>query len=161
MAQNPQTESLESNKTEKSSRTPGIEGDTDSAQNQPTSSDKTRPHRRGEFVVAPLPISSPALGTGIVPVVGYIFPISTRDKTSPPSTIGGAGLVTDNGSRAVALAGTFYFKEDSYHATVVYARGNLNYDLYGIGIAAENGNLKLPLKQTGQLFFGELLRGIG
>jgi hypothetical protein len=28
MAQNPQTESLQSNKTEKSSRTPGIEADT-------------------------------------------------------------------------------------------------------------------------------------
>jgi hypothetical protein len=58
----------------------------DLTQNQPDSTDKTRAHR-GEFVVAPLAISSPALGTGIVSVAGYIFPISTRDKTSPPSTI--------------------------------------------------------------------------
>ena len=97
-----------------------------------------------KFVIAPLPISSPALGTGIVPIVGYIFPLSTRDKTSPPSVIGGAGLVTDNGSRAFALAGNFYFREDCYNATAVYVRGNLNYNLYGIGTAAGNADLKLP-----------------
>src|ERR1700734_4151135 len=28
----------------------------------------------GSFVVAPLPIVSPAIGDGIIPVVGYIFP---------------------------------------------------------------------------------------
>src|SRR5690349_1885433 len=31
-------------------------------------------NKKGSFVIAPLPISSPALGTGIIPVVGYIFP---------------------------------------------------------------------------------------
>jgi hypothetical protein len=40
--------------------------------------------RRGSFVVAPLPISSPAIGSGLVPVLGYIFPLSKNDKISPP-----------------------------------------------------------------------------
>src|SRR5579884_2267460 len=31
---------------------------------------------RGSVVVAPLPISSPAIGTGVIPVVGYIFHLS-------------------------------------------------------------------------------------
>jgi hypothetical protein len=75
--------------------------------------------------------------------------------------IGGAGLVTDNGSRAFALAGNFYFKDDRYHAAAVYAHGNLNYNLYGIGTAAGNADLKLPLTQKGQLFFAEFLRRIG
>ncbi|MGC1417627.1 MAG: hypothetical protein WA817_20220 [Candidatus Acidiferrum sp.] len=35
------------------------------------------------FIVAPLPISSPALGSGIVPVFAYIFPIEKTDKASP------------------------------------------------------------------------------
>jgi len=60
---------------------------------------------RGAFVVAPLPISSPAIGSGIVPVLGYIFPFSKNDKVSPPSTIGAAGLITDNGSRGFAIGG--------------------------------------------------------
>jgi hypothetical protein len=117
---------------------------------------KNKPEARGTFVVAPLPIASPALGSGIVPVFAYIFPFNRNDKTSPASTIGAAGLVTDNGSRAFALAGQLYFKEDTYRTTVGFARGNLDYSLYGLG----NGDsqLKLPLNQTGQAFFGEFLR---
>lgn len=114
-------------------------------------------HReRGSFVAAPLPISSPALGSGIVPVLAYIFPISTTDQNSPPSVVGALGLVTDNGSRAIALGGEVYFKQNTYHATAIYARGNLNYNLYGLG--SGDSQPKLPLKQTGQLVVGEFLR---
>jgi outer membrane protein assembly factor BamA len=113
---------------------------------------------RGAFVVAPLPISSPALGTGLVPAVGYIFPFSTKDKVSPPSVIGAAGLITDNGSRGFALAAQLYFKENRYRVTSGYVRGNLNYDIYSSGTAI---NAKLPLNQTGQAFFIEGLRNVG
>jgi hypothetical protein len=114
--------------------------------------------RRGAIVVAPLPISSPALGSGIVPVLGYIFPLSTRDKISPPSTIGVAGLITSNGSRGFAIGGQLFFKQNTYEVTAGFAHGNVNYDIYGNGIAA---NLKLPLQHTGEAFFGEVLRRIG
>lgn len=113
--------------------------------------------KRGAFVVAPLPLSSPAIGSGIVPVVGYIFQFSSKDKISPPSVIGAAGLVTDNGSRGFALGGQLYFKEDTYRVSAAFARGNLDYDVYGIGILS---NLKLPLNQTGHAFFGEALRRV-
>lgn len=112
--------------------------------------------RRGSFVVAPLPISSPALGSGIVPVLAYIFPVGPNDKIYPASVVGAVGLVTDNGSRAIALGGEIYFKQDSYHTTGIYARGNLNYSLYGLG--SGDSQPKLPLKQTGQLVFAEFLR---
>ena len=113
------------------------------------------------FIVAPLPISSPALGTGIVPVFAYIFHLSSHDKTSPPSVIGGAGLVTNNGSRAFVLAGDLFFHENTYHATAAYAHGNLNYDLYGVGIDAGKAGIKLPLNQTGQFFFADFSRRVG
>lgn len=45
------------------------------------------------LVVAPLPILSPALGSGIVPVLAYIFPLRSNDKTSPPSLVGAVGLI--------------------------------------------------------------------
>jgi len=106
---------------------------------------------RGAFVAVPIPISSPAIGAGIIPAVGYIFPFSTKDKISSPSVIGGGGLITNNGTRAFVLAGQFYLKENRYRITAVYARGNINYDVYGSGIAAEH---KLPLKQTGLVAFG-------
>lgn len=119
---------------------------------------KEKKPERGAFVVAPLPISSPAIGTGIVPVLGYIFPFSTKDKVSPPSTIGAAGLVTDNGSRGFAVGGQLFFKENTYELTTGYAHGNVDYNFYGTGVAS---NLKLPLVQTGHAFFAEFLRRVG
>lgn len=123
-----------------------------------TKSKKEKKPERGAFVVAPLPISSPAIGTGIVPVLGYIFPFSTKDKVSPPSTIGAAGLITDNGSRGFAVGGQLFFKENTYELTTGYVHGNVDYNFYGTGVAS---NLKLPLVQTGQAFFAEFLRRVG
>jgi hypothetical protein len=119
---------------------------------------KEKKEKRGAFVVAPLPISSPAIGQGIIPVLGYIFPFSTKDKISPPSVIGAAGLVTNDGSRGFAVGGQLYFKEDTYRASAGFAHGNIDYNLYGAGIASD---LRLPLTQTGQAFFGEFLRRVG
>jgi hypothetical protein len=127
---------------------------------QGTSKEKTKKKsgRLDGLVVAPLPISSPAIGSGIVPVLGYIFPFSKKDKVSPPSFIGVAGLITDNGSRGFAVGGQLFLKENTYEITAGFAHGNVNYNVYGNGIAA---NLKLPLVQTGEAFLGEFLRRIG
>ncbi len=90
-------------------------------------------------------------------MVGYIFPFSAKDKISPPSTIGAAGLVTNNGSRGFVVGGQLFLKENTYEITSGFARGNVDYNIYGTGIAAD---LKLPLNHTGQAFFGEVLRRI-
>ena len=139
---------------------PSSTTDIQDASAKPSAKDKqsgeTKPETRA-FVIAPLPISSPALGSGVVPVFAYIFP--TGDKTSPASLLGAVGLLTDNGSRAIALGGELYLRQNTYRTTTVYARGNLNYDLYGLG--SGDAQQKLPLKQTGQLVFGELLRRTG
>jgi outer membrane protein assembly factor BamA len=95
------------------------------------------------------------VGSGIIPMLGYIFPLSTRDKISPPSVIGVAGLFTDNGSRGFGVGGQLFLKENRYQITAGFVHGNVNYNIYGNGIAA---NLKLPLKQTGEAFLGEFLR---
>ncbi len=113
---------------------------------------------RGAIVVAPLPISSPAIGSGIVPVLGYIFPFSTKDKVSPPSTVGVAGLITNNGSRGFVLGAQLFLKENTYEITTGFARGNVNYNIYGSGNAED---LKLPLNQTGEAFMLEVLRRVG
>lgn len=120
--------------------------------------EKKKHEGRGSFVIAPLPISSPAIGSGGVLAVGYIFSFSKTDKVSPPSVIGAAGLFTNNDTRGFALGGQFYLKQNAYKVTAGFGRGNINYDLYGSGDFA---GLKLPLKQTGQVFHGEFLRRVG
>jgi hypothetical protein len=131
------------------------------ASNLPPTDQPLPPSRRGSFVVAPLPISSPALGSGIVPILGYIFPFRKDDHVSPPSVVGVAGLVTSNGSRGFAAYADLFMKEKTYRITTGYVRGNLNYDLYGVGLAAGNAGHKLPLEQSGEVFRSEVLRQVG
>ncbi len=90
-------------------------------------------------------------------MLGYIFPFSANDKISPPSTIGAAGLATNNGSRGFAIGGQLFLKEDRYEITSAYVHGNVDYNIYGNGIAS---NQTLPLVQTGEAYFGEFLRRI-
>ena len=66
-------------------------------------------------------------------------------------------LVTDNGTRAWGLGGEFYVKQDTYHITATYFRGNINYDFFGTGTKSGDTAHKLPLKQTGELFLGDFL----
>lgn len=72
----------------------------------------------------------------------------------------GGGLITNNGTRAWFFGGQLFLKEDRYEVTAGYGRGNLEYNLYGIGLVAGNAGLKLPLSQTGHVFFGEVVRRI-
>src|SRR5580700_11702896 len=92
---------------------------------------KKKPSKLAGVVAAPLPISSPAIGSGIIPVLGYIFPFSTKDKISPPSVVGAAGLITDNGSRGFAVGAQLYLKEDRYRITSGYVHGYVDYNIYG------------------------------
>jgi hypothetical protein len=143
-------------------RTSGVSQDQESGKKTEDEAEvKEERHRRGAILIAPLPIVSPAIGSGIIPIVGYIFPFQENDKVSPPSVIGAAGLFTNNGSRAFALGGELFMKENTYELKSAYMRGNLNYDLYGVGFVSGSEGLKLPLVQTGQLFFIELLRNVG
>jgi len=132
-----------------------------SSSNEGDSEERKSSGPRGSFVIAPLPISSPALGTGIIPVVGYIFPFRKDDKVSPPSVVGMAGIATNNGSRGFGAYADLYMKEKTYRLTAAYVRGNLNYDLYGVGLVAGNAGLKLPLEQSGQVLRAEALRRVG
>jgi hypothetical protein len=118
---------------------------------------KEEKEKRGSIVAAPLPISSPAIGSGIIPVLGFIFPFSTKDKISPPSVVGAAGLITNNGSRGFAVGAQLYLKEDRYRITGGYVHGNIDYNIYGTGVASD---LKLPLIQTGDAYFGGILRRV-
>jgi len=115
-----------------------------------------------EIVVAPFPISNPALGSGIVVVGGYLFPISKGDTVSPTSMLGGGGLYTSNGSWLWGGGAKLYFKRDRFRVTAAYGRAQLQYDLYGIGNSAGNLGLSVPIDQGGKaLLLESLIRAKG
>jgi Omp85 superfamily domain len=143
---------------------PSQEPDEKNQQDKQDAEDKKDKEKRkhpGAIVVAPLPIVSPAIGAGLIPVLGYIFPFEDKEKASPPSVIGAAGLITNNGSRGFGLLGDIFLKKDTYELRTFYAKGNINYDLFGVGFENGNAGAKLPLRQDGQVFFIEFLRNIG
>ena len=112
----------------------------------------------GSIVVAPIPLVSPALGSGIVPVAGYIFPFEENKARPEPSVVGAAGLITNNGTRGWVLGSDIYLKDARYELKAAYARGNIDYNLYGPGFKNGNAGLKLPLEQTGDFLFVEFMR---
>lgn len=116
--------------------------------------------KRGTWIIAPIPISSPAVGSGLVIGLGYVFKLKEDDDISPPSTVGLAGAFTNSGSRGGALGGNLYFGRNKYQTTFVVAKGRVNFDFYGIGRIPGRDPIKVPLKMGGTVFFGEFLRNV-
>jgi hypothetical protein len=122
---------------------------------------KEKGEKRGSFIIAPIPISSPAFGSGLLLIFGYVFQFDKEDTVSPPSWVGGAGIRTNNGTRGLALGGRLYLKENKYQTTLAVASGNANLDFFGIGRLPGRPAVAVPLSMGGKIFFGELMRNVG
>lgn len=117
--------------------------------------------KRGQLVIAPIPATSPAVGSGLILAVGYVFKLKEDDKLSPPSVIGVAGAFTNNGSRGGGLGGRLYFGENKYQTTFAVVKGRVNYDFFGIGRRPGREPPSVEIHQGGTVFFGEFLRNVG
>ena len=141
------------------SQTEDTTADTTASPSKQTEAEIKKP-KRGTWIFAPIPISSPAIGSGLVVVVGYVFKLDQDDKVSPPSTIGLAGAFTNNGTRAGGIGGRFYFAENKYQATFLLAKGRVFADFYGIGRIPGREAVKVPLSGGATVFFGEFMRNV-
>jgi hypothetical protein len=121
---------------------------------------KQKSEKRGSFVIAPIPISSPAFGSGLLLVVGYVFQFDKKDTVSPPSWLGAAGAFTNNGTRGLALGGRLYLQENKYQTTMAFIKGRVNLDFFGIGRIPGRTPVVVPLSMGGTIFFGELMRNV-
>jgi len=106
--------------------------------------------KNGELVIAPYPVSSPAIGTGIQWVAGYVFKLNKEDKVTPASFLGTAGMYTNNGSWGMLFGGSLHLKEDKYRLAAGVATGNVNFDFFGIGKVAGDRGVFLPINVNGK-----------
>ena len=113
--------------------------------------------KKGEWLFAPIPISSPAIGSGLEWAVARLFPFNKRDEVSPASAVGVAGIFTNNGSRGFAMGSKLYLKEDRFRVTAAIAHAKVNFDVYGIGEASGSQGNYIPLNVNGAVVFGEFL----
>jgi len=122
---------------------------------------KQKAEKRGSIVIAPIPISSPAFGSGLILIAGYVFKFDKEDEVSPPSWAGLAGIYTSNGTRGLALGSKLYLKENKYQTTFAAMTGRANLDFYGVGRLPGRPAVAVPLSMGGKIIFGEFLRNVG
>lgn len=120
-------------------------------------SEGTNLEKKGEWMFAPIPVSSPAIGSGLEWAVARLFPFNKKDEVSPPSAVGVAGIFTNNGSRGVAIGGRLYMKQDGYRVAAGIANASINFDVYGIGGASGRRGIFIPLNVDGRAGIAEFL----
>lgn len=111
----------------------------------------------GEFAFAPIPLLNPSIGNGMGGAAIYMRTLDS-DHASPPSTFALAGLGTGTGSWALGLGAQLYLKEDRYRVTLGFGGGNFNYNFFGIGSAAGEQGLAIPLSQRSRAYLIEPTR---
>jgi len=113
--------------------------------------------RQFDYVIAPIPVVNPLLGTGLTLAGALLYRVNPNDNVSPPSLTGVGGFYASTGSRAAAFAQKLYLKEDRYRILLGAGYFNLFYDFYGIGFGAGKDEYKVSIDQEGALFNGEIL----
>lgn len=101
------------------------------------------------FVVLPIPLSNPALGSGLV-LAGVSF---YQPEGSPRPWMTGAGVLwTDNGSRGGGVFQKAYLGGDRYRISGFAGGANLNLNFYGIGASDAGRDISIPINQNGRVF---------
>ena len=126
----------------------------------PLPQETARDDKKGSWLFAPIPVSSPAIGSGLAWAVARVFPVDKRDEVSPPSTVGIGGVFTNNGSRAFVIGGRLYLKQDKFRFTAALGTASVNVQIYGIGKGAGDQGTFVPLNTGGKGFIGEAFYGL-
>ena len=127
--------------------TGGVEGIAAADQAAPVAT--ADPLKRGEFVVAPMPIVNPTLENGLSFVAGYLYRIDADDAVTAPSASGVAGFKTSNGSWGAAALQSLHLGRDRFRLLGLMAYADVNYKFYGIGGAAGASGESIELNQVG------------
>ena len=119
------------------------------------------PSGKGEFVAAPIPFFSPALGFGLGLGAAYLYNPPLAGSNSPPWLTGVGGFYSENGSWGGGAAHKMNWSEDQWRLLGALAYADLRYDFYGVGTGAGETGRSVPLRETAAGGLIELLRGVG
>ncbi|HEY7293068.1 MAG TPA: BamA/TamA family outer membrane protein [Vicinamibacterales bacterium] len=117
--------------------------------------------KRGEPVIAPLPLVNPTIGSGLIVIAGYLYRLNPDDHTTPPSGTFVGGFGTDNHSWGVMAGQEFHFGRDRVRVEAAGAYASVHYDFFGIGQAAGQANTSVPLVQEGGAGLANALIRVG
>jgi hypothetical protein len=117
--------------------------------------------KRGELVLAPLPMINPTLDNGLALVGGYVYRIDRTDLVTPPSFTIVAGFKTSNDSWGTAFAQKLNLMHDRVRLLTVVAYGDVNYEFFGIGEDAGDAGQSIKLNQRGPFVLTDALVRVG
>ncbi len=104
----------------------------------------------GSIVVAPIPLSNPTVGSGLILGGGYLF---NMDAESDTSFFGLGALRTDNGTEGYALAGNFALSQNRLKFGFAAGAVDAFYPLYV-------GGVPIQINQSGELFQANFAYGL-
>ena len=126
----------------------------------------------GDFVVVPIPMSGPTLGTGLIAGAAYFYPQTETEKKVEPASVSGLGaMYTSNDSKAVALFHQGYWSQNRWRVTAGVGAADVNVVLRqpdeetGVGqadwnVAGEFIYARLSRKMAGRWYAGVFLRSL-
>ena len=94
--------------------------------------------RNGNLIIAPIPFSNDAIGSGLTLGAGYLF----NNEGSRPSAIGLGYVRTNNGTNIIGAAGNIVFENNKWSLGLGAVDGDINYDLPILG------GTEVPLSQS-------------
>jgi outer membrane protein assembly factor BamA len=101
-------------------------------------------HQKASFVAMPIPMSNPAIGSGLGVAALAIYKPSGSAR---PWTSGAGGLYTDTKSWGVAAFQKAYLGGDKYRLTAAAGTGVFNVDFFGVGSDAGSDGRSIELEQ--------------
>lgn len=93
---------------------------------------ETAPKMKGNFVVVPIPLSNPTIGTGLRLMAMYLHPKKNEHQTHN-STTGLMAMYTNTDSWMAGVFHDGYWQNGTYRFTGLSGFASLNLDFYGIG----------------------------
>jgi hypothetical protein len=109
-----------------------------------------------DLVLAPIPGRSPQLGWQLTLGAGYFLDSKKKDgdPDTPPSILGGFGMVAENGSYAYGGGAYLHLLDDDLRIKAGAAYADINYEFYGVGNDLNRLDLSVQIRQKMPLFFG-------
>jgi len=105
-----------------------------------------------DLVIAPIPGYSPQLGWNLTLAGGYFLNSKKEDSESPPSILGGFGMIAENGSYAYGGGAYLHLLEDKLRVKVGAVYADLRYRFYGVGNENDLG-ISIDILQKMPLYF--------
>jgi len=115
--------------------------------------------KKRDWMVVPVPVSSPTFGTGLVVGGAYFWPQTEEQKKAQPASVtGAAGFYSDYESSAFGIGHQGYWSGDKWRITVAAAAVDLNLNLQVAGGDGRGSSIDWHIEGGG--FFGEVSRRI-